>query len=93
MVFLLDVRGEAIKWEREGYPRVARECSHSLPSAYGLQYAVQSSSRSAPLVSSFDSEMSEVKALLKQQQLDRLSQAMASLQARPFHLGLPAVGP
>lgn len=37
---LLDVRGEAIRWEREGSPRGGRERSHSLPSAYGLQYAV-----------------------------------------------------
>lgn len=64
-------------------------------SACGLQYAVQSNSHSAPLVSSFDSEMSEEKTLLKhqQEQLDRLSQAMASLQVSHFHLGLPAAGP
>ena len=40
---LLEVRAEAIRWEREGLPGGARECSHSLPSMYGLQCGVQSS--------------------------------------------------
>lgn len=83
---ILDIRGEAIRWEREGSPGGARERSHSLPSAYGLQYVVQGSSRPAPLVSPPDSKLAEVKVLLKrqQEQLDQLAQTMASLQACPF---------
>ena len=92
---LLDTRGEAIRWEREGSPRGVRERSHSLPLAHGLQYGVQGSSRPAPLVSPHDSELSEVKALLKRQQgqLDQLAQTMASLQARPFPPRPPRNGP
>lgn len=92
---LLEIRGEAIRWEREGSPRGARERSHSLPSAYGLQYGVQGGSRPTPFVSPHDSELSEVKALLKrqQEQLDQLTRAMASFQARPFPSRPPRNGP
>lgn len=92
---LLDTREEAIRWEREGSPRGVRERSHSLPSAYGLQFGVQGSSQPAPFVSSHDSELREVKALLKrqQEQLDQLGQTMASLQARPFLPRPPRNGP
>nr|XP_043898190.1 uncharacterized protein LOC122779681 [Solea senegalensis] len=38
---LLDVRCEAIRREREGLPGGSRGRSHSLPTAYGLQYGVQ----------------------------------------------------
>lgn len=35
---LLDVRSEAMRWEREGMPGGARGRSQSVPSAYGIQY-------------------------------------------------------
>ncbi|KAI3368132.1 hypothetical protein L3Q82_007864 [Scortum barcoo] len=38
---LLDVRAEAICWEREGSPGGMRGRSHSIPSVFGVQYGVQ----------------------------------------------------
>lgn len=83
---LLDVRGEAIRWEREGCPRGARERSNSLPSAYGLQYGGKGSSRPTSSVTPHELELTEIKGLLKrqQEQLDQLSQTVASLQAQPL---------
>lgn len=83
---LLDVRGEAIRWEREGSPRVVRERSHSLPSAYGLQYGVHGSSRPTFSATPPESELTEIKGLLKrqQEQLEQLAQTVATLQARPL---------
>lgn len=54
---LLDVRGEAIRWEREGCPRGARERSNSLPSAYGLQYGGKGSSRPTSSVTPHELEL------------------------------------
>lgn len=78
---LLEVRGEAIRWEREGYPGDVRECSYSLPSTYGLQCGVQGSSGPVPPPSS-RSEIGKLRELLQrqQEQLNQLTQAVASLQ-------------
>ena len=78
---LMDVRAEAIRWEREGLPGGARERSHSLPSMYGLQYGVQSSP-CPPLAASPSSDLGELKELLKrqQEQLNQLTQTVSSLQ-------------
>ena len=78
---LMEVRSEAIRWEREGLPGGARERSHSLPAMYGLQCGVQSSPR-PPLATSQSSELGELKELLKrqQEQLNQLTQTVASLQ-------------
>lgn len=78
---LLEVRGEGIRWEREGFPGGARERSHSLPSVYGLQYGVRGSSQPAPSGSS--REFGELKELLKrqQEQLNQLTQTVASMQS------------
>ncbi|XP_049322996.1 uncharacterized protein LOC111191744 [Astyanax mexicanus] len=91
---LLEVRGEAIRWEREGLPGGARERSFSLPSAYGLQYGVQGGSRPAPSGVSQSSEFGELKEILKrqQEQLNQLTKTVASLQSpswsiRPSHQG------
>lgn len=78
---LLDVRGEAIRWEREGLPAVMRGRSNSVPSAFGIQYAVQGGyQRSGQTPPS--SEVSEMKELLKrqQEQLDKLTQSISRLQ-------------
>lgn len=79
---LLEVRAEAIRWEREGLPGGVRGRSHSVPSVLGLQYGVQS----APPVANPPrvGELLEVKEMLKlqQEQLNRLTDALAQLQNR-----------
>lgn len=91
---LLEVRGEGMQWEREGFPGGARERSHSLPSMYGLQYGVQGSSWSASSVSPHGSQLGELKELLKrqQEQLSQFTRTVASMQtflppARSFRNG------
>lgn len=88
---LLQVRGEALRWEREGLPSVQRERSFSLPSIHGLQFEVCGRVRSPPVPTpSPTSGFSEVMELLKrqQEQLNRLTQNVASLQA-PRQTGRP----
>lgn len=77
---ILDVRGEAIRWEREGLPGGMRGRSYSVPSAFGLQYGVQSSSQGVinpPPVS----ELTEMREMLRlqQEQLNTLTQSLARL--------------
>ena len=78
---LLEVREEAIRWEREGMPGGARGRSFSVPSAIGLQYAVHSGPRPSGSNSSHSSEFTELKELLKrqQEQLNQLTQTVALL--------------
>ena len=85
---LLDVRGEAIRWEREGFPGCGRGRSHSVPSAFGLQYGVQSGSRGATTPPQ-GQEMVEMREMLRlqQEQLNQLTQSIATLQ--PSHLRHP----
>lgn len=80
---LLELRSEAIRWEREGLPGGARGRSSSLPSAYGLLYGVQGHIQPASKVSSQEPGFSELMDLLKRQQdqLNQLTQTVASLQA------------
>lgn len=80
---LLELRAEAIRWEREGLPGGARGRSSSLPSAYGLQYGVRGRVQATPEVTSQGPGFSELMELLKrqQEQLDQLTQTVASLQA------------
>ncbi|KAK0148586.1 hypothetical protein N1851_011071 [Merluccius polli] len=94
---LLEVRAEAIRWEREGLPGSARGRSYSLPSIHGIQYGVQGGSRSPAGSQPRDSELGELKELLKQQQdqLNQLTRSIASLQGthqarRPFR-GQPVI--
>lgn len=70
---LLDIRGEAIRWEREGMPGGARGRSQSVPMAYGIQYGVQGNSQS---------ELRELREMLKTQQLqlDQLTQSVAGIR-------------
>lgn len=79
---LLEVRAEAIRWEREGLPGGVRGRSHSVPSALGFQFGVQSDSRlvvNSPRVS----ELSEMREMLKLQQgqLNQLTQSIARIQS------------
>lgn len=80
---LLDVRCEALRWEREGMLGVSRGRSHSLPSAYGIQYGVRSEPRENTVRSSQESELGEVKEMLRlqQEQISKLTQSIVRLQA------------
>lgn len=83
---LLEVRGEAIRWEREGLPGGARGRSHSVPSLLGLQYGVKSGHQGVanpPHVS----ELSEMREMLKlqQEQLNQLTQSISRLQSSHQH--------
>lgn len=80
---LLDVRGEAIRWEQEGLPSAVRGRSNSVPSISGIQYGVQGAHPVACAPPS--SEMSEMKEMMRQQQeqLNRLTQVIALMQ-RPL---------
>lgn len=82
-ITLLELRSEAIRWEREGLPGGARGRSFSLPSAYGLQYGVQGRVQPTPKVASQEPGLSELMELMKrqQEQLNQLTQTVASLQA------------
>lgn len=77
---LLEVRTEALRWEREGQPTSHRERSFSLPSIQGLQFEVRGSARAPPVTTPGLGELLE---LLKsqQEQLNQLTQTVASLQA------------
>ncbi len=89
---LLDVRSEAIRWEREGMPGGARSRSHSVPLAHGFQYGVQSGTPSRVDQPSQLPEMSEFREMLKrqQEQLTELAQSVAQL--RNPSRGVRAVG-
>lgn len=91
---LLTVRGEAIRWEREGMPVAMRARSQSVPSAYGLVYGVQGDSRLVANRPATTPEWDDVKEILKrqQEQLDLLSRSISLLQeakapARPSYNG------
>lgn len=77
---LLQVRAEALRWEREGLPGHFRERSFSLSSVHGLQYEVRGSTRPALVTPA--PGLGEVMELLKrqQEQLNQLTQTVASLQ-------------
>lgn len=91
---LLEVRSEAIRWEREGMPGGSRGRSHSVPSAFGIQYAVQGR---PPLLGSNTqgSELAELKEILKrqQEQLNQLTHSLACLQNPPRNLPAKSKGP
>lgn len=79
---MLDVRGEAIRWEQESLPSASRSRSNSVPSISGIQYGVQgaySAARAPP------SEISEMKEMLRrqQEQLNQLTQTLAHMQHPP----------
>ncbi len=79
---LLDVRSEAIRWEREGMLGGTRGRSQSVPSAYGIQYGVQGHQHTGSNTVSTPSELSELREMLKkqQQQLNQLTQSMTQFQ-------------
>ncbi|XP_051803412.1 uncharacterized protein LOC127533709 [Acanthochromis polyacanthus] len=91
---LLDVRAEAIRWEREGLPGGARGRSHSVPSVFGVQYGVHVGPQET-VVSPPVSEMAELREMLKrqQEQLSQLTQSIALLQTSPQYSRPPRNGP
>lgn len=87
---LLEVRGEAIRWEREGMPGGVRERSHSVPSATSFQFAMAGGPHSGSGNQDSRAELAELKDMLKQQQeqLNQLSGSLIALQNVPrqsFH--------
>lgn len=87
---LLDVRAEAIRWEREGSLGGVRGRSQSVSTVYGVQYGVSGGPQAAA-----QSEMSEMRDMLRRQQ-EQLNQLMASinqLQNSNQHRRPPRSGP
>lgn len=79
---LLQVRSEALQWEREGLPSAHHERNFSLPSLHGLQCEVRGSVRPPVPTPAPVPGLSEVMELLKsqQEQLTRLTETVATLQ-------------
>ncbi|XP_051793567.1 uncharacterized protein LOC127530552 [Acanthochromis polyacanthus] len=80
---LLELRSEAIRWEREGLPGGARGRSVSLPAVHGFQYGVQGHLNPVQSVALSNPDWDELMELMKQQQeqLNQLTQTVASLHA------------
>lgn len=84
---LLDVRKEAIRWEREGMPCEPRGRSYSVPSISAMQGSTsQNRSGMTPAKPTSD-ELAELKAMLKQhqEQINQLSQSLLLLQNPTRH--------
>ena len=79
---LLDVRSEAIRWEREGRPEEPRGRSYSVPSFSAMQYS-ESKAPTTSAISTANTEMAELKCMLQnqQEQLNKLTQGLFALQA------------
>lgn len=77
---LLDIRAEAIRWEREGRPEEPRGRSHSVPSFSALHY-----SGARPSSVTANTELVELRHLLEkqQEQLNKLTEGILALQAVP----------
>ncbi|CAL9687175.1 unnamed protein product [Knipowitschia caucasica] len=77
---LLEVRAEAIRWEREGRPDEPRGRSFSVPSFSAVHY-----SRARPPSLTANSEFTELRQLLEkqQEQLNQLTQGLLALQTAP----------
>lgn len=91
---LLDIRAEAIQWEREGSSGGARDCSHSVPLMCSVQYGVHGGPQ-ASVPSPSMTEMSEMKEMLKrqQEQLSQLTESIARLQNPQQYNRPPCTGP
>lgn len=64
---LLEVRADAIQWEREGLPAGAKGHSYSVPSVMGVQYGV-CLARKDEVVPPPVSEITELKEMPRRQQ-------------------------
>lgn len=94
-ITLLEIRGEAIRWEREGTPGGARGRSHSMPITYGVQYGVRGGPNQGAESSPQQSELGELRDILKQQQrqLDQITQSFARFQMSSVRSQSPRSGP
>lgn len=88
---LLDVRGEAIRWEREGRQPEGRPRSFSVPSVCATHTFRVSDQNSGPP----QTDLSEIKEMLKnhQEQLNQLSAHLLQLQTPPKWSRPPNSGP
>lgn len=98
-VMLIEVRKEAIRWEREGMPEGPRARNYSLPSSgdgfYGLPVASCAATRGAMGGGSLSQEFTELKNMLRQQQsqINQLTQRVAALQGPSRRVGPSRDGP
>lgn len=94
-ITLLELRSEAIRWKREGFPGGTRGRSTSLPTACGLQYAVHGRPHQDPKTRPPDPGLEAVMDLLKrqQEQFNQLTVTVASLQAPPSLAPISHSGP
>lgn len=78
---LLEVRAEAIRWEREGRPDEPRGRSYSVPSLSAMQCSGGVASDNPG-----NSEMADLKQMLlkQQEQLNQLTQGLLALQTAPW---------
>lgn len=90
-VTLLEVRREAIRWEREGLPGGVRGRSQSVPLVSGIQYEVRGSPEIGWVQGRRTSELGELREMLhrQQQQLDLLTQTIARNQTTFSHRRTP----
>lgn len=81
-ITLMELRTEAMRWEREGQPGGSRGRSYSLPSTCSLQCRVPGKIQNAVQDEQSGPTLSELMTLLKQQQeqLNTLTQTVVSLQ-------------
>ncbi|KAI2665183.1 Branchpoint-bridging protein [Labeo rohita] len=86
----LEVRGEAIRWEREGIPGGSRSRSQSVPLVYGTQYGVQGEPCAGASSLSQKEEMNELRDMLQsQEQIAQLIQSVAHLHHSDTHSRSP----
>lgn len=80
---LIDVRAEAIRWEREGRSEEPRGRSYSVPSFSSAHYSTRTAS------TSINSEFKELRHMLEkqQEQLNQLTQGLLALQTTTRPLG------
>lgn len=91
---LLDVRGEAIRWEREGMPGGTRGRSQSAPLVQGIQCGVQGDTGVGSAHGGRSSELGELREMLHQQQkqIDHLTQILARNPSPHFRSRSPRPG-
>lgn len=81
-ISFLDIRGEAIRWEREGMSGAVRTRSQSVPLIYGTQYGVQGEPHAEVRSLTQSSEFKELREMLRlqQEQITQLVQTVANLR-------------
>ena len=87
---LLEVRGEAMRWEIDGHPGSAGGHQGSLSLVHGLQDGVRGRSQIGPRVNEHESKLDTLMELVKnqQEQINQLTKAVAAMQVQP-----PSMGP